>query len=218
MVRNNKTYGILTTLRGFCFAFRQNQGQLFLTQMFAAHPRPPNTQPLLGYNIPTVTTMMALYYLSAMTCNQPDTQEIPPPGVVGQLHIPFASSELAARAPVAGVRPPQVHQHIQPAPQPHYQGQNFCVNFEPWNQENNLGPKTWLVDFEPLGIKAVLKLWEFEDESDKFHEAGIYKRLESLWGICVPKLLGVDVIENSNSILIEYVKVIHKVSPSFINI
>jgi hypothetical protein len=218
MVRNNKTYGILTTLRGFCFAFRQNQGQLFLTQMFAAHPRPPNTQLLPGYTVPTVTTMMALYYLSAMTYNQPDTQEIPPPGMVGRLHIPFASTEPAARAPVTGVRPPQLHWQIQPTPQLRCQGRKFSINFEPWNQENNLGPKTWLVDLEPQGIKAVMKLWESEDESKKFHEAAIYKRLESLWDICVPKFLGVDVIENSNSILIEYVKVSDMFSPSFINI
>jgi len=80
--------------------------------MFAAHPRPPNTKLLSGYNVSTVTTTMALYYLSTISYNQPDTREIPPPGMVGQLYIPFASTDLAARAPVTGVRPPQVLRQI----------------------------------------------------------------------------------------------------------
>src|ERR1700743_2526322 len=34
MVRNGKEYGVLTTLKGWCFARRENGGQLYVTRMF----------------------------------------------------------------------------------------------------------------------------------------------------------------------------------------
>ena len=211
MVRNSKTYGILTTLRGWCFAYRGNQGQLFLTPMFASSPGPPNVPPLPGYHQATVTTMMAIYYLSHISYDTTDTYEIIPPGQAGELDIPWASSDTSVAAPTTGVRPPAGPHPIQPTPSPQYgqQGQhfNYTIRFEPWVKANYLGGRTWIVDLFPTQTKAVLKLWDGDNESEKFNEARIYKRLEPLWGKCIPALVAVDIWEHSNSIVVEYIKV-----------
>jgi hypothetical protein len=34
MVRNGKTYGILTTMKGWCFLSRANGGMLYMTRMY----------------------------------------------------------------------------------------------------------------------------------------------------------------------------------------
>src|SRR5438045_2269514 len=99
MVRNAKSFGILTTLRGWCFAYRQNQGQLFLTPMFASSPPRQNAAALPGYRQPRVTTLMALYYLSRISYDSPDTYEIAPPGQIGQIHIPWADPDTTKAAP-----------------------------------------------------------------------------------------------------------------------
>ena len=211
MVRNAKSFGILTTLRGWCFAYRHNQGQLFLTPMFASSPPRPNTAALPGYRQPLVSTMMALYYLSRLSYDTPDTYEIAPPGQIGQLNIPWADPDTTKAAPTTGVVPPPVPRNIQPAPprQYDYQGYqpNYTIRFEPWIKENQLGGKSWLVDLNPTQTKAVLKLWNGEDESEKHNEVAIYNRLESLWGRCVPTFIAVDIWEHSNSIVVEYIKV-----------
>ena len=212
MVRNSKTYGILTTLRGWCFAYRGDQGQLFLTPMFASSPVQPNAPSLPGYRQATVTTMMAIYYLSRISYDTADTYEINPPGQVGELDIPWAGSDTSTAAPTTGVRAPAGPRPIQPAPNRQYDQQghqfNYAIRFEPWVNGNHLGGKTWIVDLFPTQTKAVLKLWDGDDESEKYNEARIYKLLEPLWGRCVPTFVAVDIWEHSNSIVVEYIKVI----------
>lgn len=220
MVRNAKTFGILTTLRGWSFAFRQNQGQLFLTPVFASNPISPAPQvpgqpiapALLPYQQPTVTTMMAIYYISHLSANTADTYEIAPPGQVGDLDLPWAEPDGSSAAPRAGVATPPLLPTIQPAPPHQYDqygqhGHDFNVRFCPSVKENQLGGKSWKVDIDPANTQGVLKLWSDDDESQKINEATIYKRLERLWGRCVPSLLAVDFWQHSNSILVEYIKV-----------
>ena len=220
MVRNAKSFGILTTLRRWCFAYRQNQGQLFLTPMFASSPPRPNTAALPGYRQPRVSTMMALYYLSRLSYDTLDAYEIPPPGQTGQLHIPWADPDTTKAAPTTGVLPLPGPRNIQPAPprEGGYQGYqpNYTIRFEPWIKENQLGGKSWLVDLYPTQTKAVLKLWNGEDESEKFNEVVTYKSLESLWGKCIPTFIAVDIWEHSNSIMVEYIKV-SSILSSYIN-
>jgi hypothetical protein len=215
MVRNSKIYGILTTLKGWCFAYRNNQGQLWATPMFESHPLPPNTIPSDEYRQPNVTTMMAIYYLSHLCYNVADTPEIAPPGRVGQVDIPFANPDQAVAAPGVGVRAPPGLRNILPAPprqnpqhpQPNYPP-NYAVRFEPWVKENQLGGKTWVVDLYPPQTKAVIKLWDGEDnEYEKNNEVEAYRRLQPLWGSCVPTFFAVDIWEYSNSIVIDYIKV-----------
>lgn len=210
MVRNSKTFGLLTTLRGWCFAYRGNQGQLTMTRMFTSYPQ-PNTAPLPGYWRPTVTTMMAIYYLSRLSLQTLDTYEILPPGQVGELELPFADPRTDVAAPKAKAKardpPNQGPQYIAPAPYYQQANQyNYTVRFEPWVKENQLGGKSWMVDLLPMHHKAVLKLFD-EDEFMKQNEIRIYRNLESLWGRCIPRFLAVDILEHSNSILIEYIKV-----------
>jgi hypothetical protein len=217
MVRNAKTFGILTTLRGWCFAYRGNQGQLVMTRMFASHPQQQNTLPLPGYWQPNITTMMAIYYLSRLSFNTGDTYEILPPGQVGELELPFADPDTSSAAPKAKARDPpnqgrQGPQYIAPAP--HYQQgpqYSYTIHFEPWVKENQLGGKSWMVDLIPTHSKAVLKLYG-EDEFMKQNEIQTYRHLEPLWSRCIPRFLAVDILEHSNSILIEYIEV----NPSYL--
>jgi hypothetical protein len=68
MVRNNKTYGILTTMKGWCFLSRASGGVLYMTRMygdFAARQNVSDGAPAEGY-YPTTnfSVMKALYYMS----------------------------------------------------------------------------------------------------------------------------------------------------------
>jgi hypothetical protein len=208
MVRNSKTFGILTTLRGWCFAYRQNQGELLMTPMFASNPTHPNTLPLPGYRQASVTTMMAIYYLSRLSHDTPDTYEVPPPGHFGEIDLPWADPDVSSAAPTSGVRPRPGPRDIQPAPLRQYGQQGYqplSIRFEPWVKENQLGGKTWIVDAAPMETKAVLKLWD--QEEDKHNEAEIYELLRPLWGKCIPTFIAVDIWQHSNSIVVEYIKV-----------
>jgi hypothetical protein len=212
MIRNSKTYGILTTLRGWCFAYRGNQGQLLTTRMFASHPPEPNSSHPDGYTQPSVTTLMAIYYLSHLSLDAPDTVEMLRPGQFGEIELQFADPDTSRAAPTPEPRtnPNHYAQNIAPAPYGH-RGYQYAVRFEPWVQGNQLGGKSWIVDLYPAATKAVLKLWDGQDESMKHNEADTYKRLEPLWGRCVPRFIGLDIWEHSNSIVVEYIKV----GPSF---
>lgn len=155
--------------------------------------------------------MMAIYYLSRLSYDSPDTYEIPPPGQFGEIDIPWADLDVSTAAPTSGVRPPPGPRNIEPVP-PRPYGQHgyqpsYTLRFEPWVKENQLGGKAWMVDLFPMQTKAVLKLWDGEDEDEKQNEVETYKRLEPLWGRCVPTFIAVDIWKHSNSIVVEYIKV-----------
>jgi hypothetical protein len=218
MVRNSKTLGILTTLRGWCFAFRGNQGQLTMTPMFAGNPSQTNVA-LPGYRQTNVTTMMAIYYMSRISYDTPDTVEILPPGQVGVIEFPFADTDTTQPAPTPRAAPPPAQRHIMPAPHgQHGNYQNYTIRFEPWIRENQLGGKCWIINLDPTQTKAVFKQWEDDDESLKLNETQIYKRLEPLWGQCIPTFLGMDIMEHSNSIIVEYIKVSSSIYFTYVGI
>jgi hypothetical protein len=69
-VRNPKTFGILTTLRGWRFAFPGNQGQFFMTSMFAANPSQPIAA-LPGSRQPNVAPMLSMFSRSFVIVREP---------------------------------------------------------------------------------------------------------------------------------------------------
>ena len=70
MVRNGKAYGILTTIKGWCFLYRVNGGELYMTRMFGDFSARPNMSPGAAaegyYNTTGFTIMQALYYISTL--------------------------------------------------------------------------------------------------------------------------------------------------------
>jgi hypothetical protein len=100
MVRNAKVYGILTTLKGWCFVRRENEGRLYVTRMFgdfgaaqgiSAGAAGEGYYPTQGFSI-----MQALYYLSSIAEATPDLPETPIGGRVGQVYLPQAGNSTNA--------------------------------------------------------------------------------------------------------------------------
>ena len=239
MVRNGKVFGILTTMKGWCFLQRINGGGLYITRMYGDFVARPGLSPGAAaegyYPPPNFTIMQALYYMSYLAESTNDLPETPVNGMPGQITLPRADPDTTAAAPTIG-QPPQ----ILPAGQDIHHGQGYqgyqggyqgfqvlggydqagrsqyhdgvdysSLQFEPWNQENYLGPKTWIAKVLPDKTKVVLKLWDaWNFESDaRDNEATIYKHLQPLWGIYVPFLRVSTAIEYFHGLILQHVKV-----------
>ena len=100
MVRNGKTYGILTTMKGWSFARRENGGRFYVTRMFAdfqALQGVSEGAQREGYQETTGFSIMnAIYYLSALAERIPDSPEIPMNNIAGVVVLPYAGHSTAA--------------------------------------------------------------------------------------------------------------------------
>lgn len=174
-----------------------------MTRMFAFGPTAPPE-----YRHSRISIMMALYYLSRRAYDHPDIPETTQ-GLPGFVTFPYADANQATAAPFAERALPPATRPLQPAPPRQYDGNynNFVCRFEPWIEKNKLSGKGWIVELLPQNIKAVLKLWEEDDETQKCNEVETYTKLEPLWGKCVPPFVARDVWEHSNSVVVEYVEV-----------
>ena len=206
MTRNAKAFGILTTLRGWCFAFRRDGGILHITRMFRFSP-----DAAAQYYPCRVSVMMAIYYLSHAAYHQADIPETTQ-GQPGYIYLPYADPDQTSAAPHRQRMLPPGQQVLQPAPPQQVQGYHGYVTlytigpFEPWRKETRLGPKSWIVGLVPAG-KAVLKLWTEDGDEQKQNERNSYEKLKPLWGKCVPSFMGDDVFPHANSIVLQYVEV-----------
>jgi len=190
MVRNEKTYDVLATMKGWSFLRRENRGQLYITPMFGdfqARQGISNGAFYEVYYIPQgFSIMQALYYLSAIAEAMPNLPETPIGGRPGQVHIPYAGNSTTPAPTIQqlpdnqgfglhGLAPPQGGQGQQYGNQgvqildgydqsecTHYDD-TFTYKdfqFEPWLPENNLGPKTWIAIALPTKFKVIFKLWD----------------------------------------------------------
>jgi len=237
MVRNSKQYGVLTTVKGWCFARRENGGQFYITPMFGdfqARQGLTYGAASEGYYVPQgFSILQALYYLSAVAELTPDLDEHPIGGVPGQVELPRARPERAEAAPLIVQPPPpengqQMAQEVFQGYQFPYQGvqilggynQAECIHYDdafdyksfqflPRVSENHLGPKTWIATTLPVKSKVVLKLWDAWnfDEEDRNREASVYLQLRSLWGKRVPSLLVKSPLEFFHALILQYIKV-----------
>ena len=111
MVRNGKVYGILTTMKGWCFLQRVNGGGLYISRMygdFAARPGVSLGAAAEGYYpTPNFTIMQALYYMSYLVEATNDLPETPVNGVAGQVTLPRAPGGSNAAAPTI-MQPPVI--------------------------------------------------------------------------------------------------------------
>jgi hypothetical protein len=110
MVRNGKAYGVLTTMKGWCFLRRVNGGGLYITRMFGDFQAWQGVSPGAiaegYYNTPNFTIMQALYYLSSLAEETNNLPETPLNGVPGQVNLPFAENSTAAAPTIQQPQPP----------------------------------------------------------------------------------------------------------------
>jgi hypothetical protein len=110
MVRNGKSHGILTTMKGWCFARRENGGRFYVTRMFGdflAQQGISDGAAGEGYQETTgFSILRALYYVSSLSENTPDSPEMPIGDVPGRVYLPRAGTSTTA-APLIQ-QPPQV--------------------------------------------------------------------------------------------------------------
>jgi hypothetical protein len=209
MIRNNKTLGILSTMNGWCFLQREDGSHLFMTRMFRHSTQGQGQDDQDGYTGPQgFTILKALYYFSYLAEVTDNTVETAG-DQLGVVVLPLSGS---ARGLASVVQIRQRHAQILPRP-PAVQGQQpqqqyIQFLFKPWLKENQLGHKTWIAELLPEHEKVVFKLWDGWkfDGSERDHEVAMYMRLQSLWGKCVPDLLGSTPIDFLHAIILQYIK------------
>jgi hypothetical protein len=226
MVRNAKTLGILSTMKGWCFLHRQDGSTLMMTRMFGDFPAAQNITAgaaAEGYYLTTnFTIMKALYYFSHLAETIADIPESTN-GLPGVVYLPFADGTRAILAPRVEIRQ---QQQIAPMPANYaggWAGNQAAVDFvqyhlavdykyllfEPWKKENQLGQKNWMAKVLFDQGKVVLKLWdgwEF-DTKDRDHEVEIYIHLRSLWGKYIPSLRVSTPLDYFHALILQYVNV-----------
>jgi hypothetical protein len=223
MVRSGIAFGILTTMKGWCFLQRQDGGGLFVTRMYGYAPASTDE----GFRYPPngFTIMLALYYFSQLAEATPAVAESTQ-GQPGVIHLPWADRGTDAPAPFIQILPPARQQVIRPAPYPNYYGahhygilaqhsQPVELLFEAWKRENQLGNKCWIARLLPEQTRIVIKLWDGwkVDTTDRDNEVNCYLHLRSLWGKCVPNLLACTHVDFCHALIVEYLDVKSPSSP-----
>jgi hypothetical protein len=225
MARNAKVLGIICTMHGWVFLRRHNFGRLEMTRMF------PCNQTLPGgyYATPGFTILQALYYFSHLgELTQDVVEQVRGPGqAVFPANFEKADGTNATAAPVVGAQDYQWQAPVLPDQWQGGQGgfggwagggpyqnwsmraQMFSIELEPWIKENHLGHKTWLARLGPEKTQVVLKVWDSykEDSTPRDNEVDIYLRLNSLWGKCIPNLIGAGPVDFLHCIALQYVEV-----------
>lgn len=211
MYRNQKALGIITTMTGWVFLKQDNGGQLLMTRMYACTSNQQFAE--AGYTLlSSISLSIALYYFSSLAERTPEFRHY------------VGSPPQVAVIPGASPPTPLTHQHLQfqnsfpvagQVPPPNYPGGVQWTSFilESGNPENQLGKKTWLGTFNPRvekrSNKVIFKLWDswrYRSE-DRDNEVTVYKRLQPLWGLCIPTLLAFGPLDYFHSLVIDYMDV-----------
>lgn len=190
-----------------------------MTRMFGCNAS--NALRQSGYTLSdTFTISLALYYFSALTETTLDVQETigDPPQLVC---FPSASTTSAAAPFIQPPRPTEFQHEQQfpadyqnPLPYPNVNFPYVVFLFEPWKSEHQLGRKAWVanVHSNSRDDKVIFKLWDSwkVTSKDRDNEVATYKRLEPLWGVCVPSLLAFGPVDFCHALVIDC---IHDVPP-----
>jgi hypothetical protein len=208
MTRNALVYGVLTTVNGFVFMVRGDLGKVRITRLLPCDAINPHQPTILQW----------LYMFSAYSVASPLVPETDGQGNI--LALEFSSSKHPGMDNTARIPPPA------PPPtqytrggrsfRPHGQQYALVANpdppkvlFETWKPENQLGPKTFLVQLVP-GDKVVAKVWDGwkHKSTDRDIEAEMLLKLQPLWGGTVPTLIGTGEVDFLWTVLIEHIQVI----------
>jgi hypothetical protein len=218
MYHNNVELGIISTVYGWVFLRRQDQGQLYMTPMFACR-----NQLGQGYTVPQgFTIIQALYYFSRLGEDCPPLEETTG-AQPGFIHVDRASTTYPIAAPHIEIReerefmfydPANPAQWYQEAPQPQYVSeggkQAYELIFESWNHDKQLGEKTWLCKLIfPRSEDIIIKIWDSYkcDSSARDREVAAYMKLQSLWGKVIPSFIAAAPISIFHGLIIEYIEV-----------
>lgn len=188
MVRNGRKYGVLTTVNGFAFLYRENQGALYMTRLA------PST-----VSVPTILKM--LYFISYLAAT---AQPLPEADNFGRtLAIPAANYKYPVAAPQVPGPPAKPTPSANQTSPPYRSSAGTTYEYflsqtgdvpelvvEPWISENCLGGKTFRGRLLP-DKNVVAKLWDSytHSASDRDNEVEAYMKLQTLWGVAIPQFL-----------------------------
>ena len=220
MCWNSQVYGILTTASGFVFLFRDDGGTLWMSQMFGSNSNlatggyiiPATLVPNSGFTISHV-----LYWFTHLTETTPKLVEKDlaqmiqvmnayKPDGVQQTYVysrpymsPYALATPSNPAPTA----PQDYLSLVPA------GSDVFLDFKPWLREKHCGGRACRAILLDGDRPVVVKSWDGYkwDTSRRDNETHVYMRLQTLWNVCVPRLIAKGEIDFCHSIVIDHIEV-----------
>ena len=224
MCWNSQVYGILTTTTGFVFPFRDHVGNLWISQMFASNE---NLAPG-GYVLPSAlsqhyrfTISHVLYWFTHLT---ETTERVVERDLAQLIQVMDRYQTKPVRPP-----PPDVTNlpYASPLPQSsntdaggygQYSGNytfslepvdELLLDFKPWVAESRCGGRAFRATLIEGNQQIIVKSWDSykHDSSRRDNEVSIYMRIQSLWNVCVPRLIGKGEIDFCHSLFLEFVKV-----------
>jgi len=85
----------------------------------------------------------------------------------------------------------------------------LLLDFKPWLAESRCGGRAFRATLIEGNHEIVVKSWDSykHDSSQRDNEVSIYMKIQSLWNVCVPRLVGKGEIDFCHSLFLEFVKV-----------
>ena len=160
------------------------------------------------------TILQGLYMFSARSIGAPIVPETDGNGNAVELkvsHYKYPAMEHTAQIPPPAPPPRRSRRN---SPSKRGRQYEMIVNpdppkaiFEPWKTENQLGPKTFLIQLVP-GDTVVAKVWDGwkHKSKDRDTETEMLLKLQPLWGKQVPSLIGTGEIDFLWTVFIERVQ------------
>ena len=193
MVRESKKYGVLTTMNGWLFMYREDKGNLWTTGLFPGSQEHPQ---------PTIREM--LYYISALAVAHPSEDETDENGNRIRLQAanakrPDAAPRLPPPTDQSPIREPSKSARHHTRSQGHRRVLTLQATrdfpdllFEPSVPGKQIGHKTFFATFMPENRVVVGKFWDsWKETSDaRDNEVEIYMQLQAFWGTIIPRFLG----------------------------
>jgi hypothetical protein len=206
MVRNAKQYGILTTVNGWVFMYRQNRGKLFMSRLITSDVANP-THP---------TIRQGIYYISALAVYAPDLPETNSNGE--PVRIPLSDGRHPSPTVLPLPETPSTGARGRASRSMYSQDAYYILKADPEPREivlepgiagNKLGAKAFLVHLFPADTIVVGKVWDTwkNSSADRDSEVDVYLKLHSLWGKQVPRFIGSGQIDFLWALLIERIEV-----------
>ena len=219
MCWNALALGILTTTTGFVFLRREDGGILHMSRMFGSN------RDLSAYSYIAPHSMVQgsdytishmLYWFTALTEH---AQLIPETALQGAIAVMNAQRTVAnnsAAEPQIGRPTAYTWTYTGPTSPPSSYFYSLTsvpemvLEFKPWLSENHCGGRTWYGSLDSKNLPVVIKCWDAYKISSTMqqNEAKIYMEIQTLWGVCVPKLLASCEIGFCYAIILERVQVI----------